>query len=304
MTKTEKEEFPTVAELQQKILSLKPDPKKVAAKERKNQRKKKPKAKTKEELEHLDLKQRLLEKENENFSKIYFLKTADNWGWQAFDNSALFFEDYIARKLEIPPRLKVDDDYDCRAKKGTVFVREMGEFETKLKAIGIKASFKNENTIVFDLDKEFSEEEIEKIILSDEERWRRANDVVATAKRLYPNLAAKMRETMQMYYNMIKKMNVFGREVAGVKVMRLLYEMDVAFDAALKSGKNVLKTLEKMSEDEEQLESMLAALSDLRDLSPEEISKMGFQLQKLKDEIKKALRKEKKRGGQKRAANS
>lgn len=290
----EKEEFPTVKEVQDRILSLKPDPKKLEAKERKRTRDKAKKEKTKEELEHLELKQKLLKKENENFSKIYFLKTADNWGWQAFDNSALFFDEVISPKIGTAPRLKTDNDFDCRANKGTVFVREMGDLKVKLKRFGMEPSKESEKWVVFDLEEEFTEEDVERMMNSLERRWLSANAVHSTAKRLYPNLTAKMRGMVQMGYNLIRKMNAVSREVAGTKFLGILYEMDVALFMAQKSGKNVLKTLEKLLEDETELESRLSAISDFRDLAPEEVSKVGFKLQELRDEIKRAIKKEKK----------
>ena len=181
-------------------------------------------------LEYETLKQKVLEKEVDNYSHIFVLKTTDDW-YKIMSHSALMYIHYVwpiaKDKLNLtskPPKLIADSDFRYKAPIGVVSRKDLEAFEKNLLAAGAKKvgtkGVKDGNVVVYKLARAMSEDEFWKIKKTEDDLWSKANTVI-TPKAVYPDLAIDIESAAMQIYFVARGMQRTDREFFGREMLTL-----------------------------------------------------------------------------------
>ena len=89
----------------------------------------------KKQLYH-KVKKETLGHEEDNFSKLYVVKTQDGW-YKMFDNSAFVYAYELAPRLEKQATVYTDTDYNYPAKYGVVSIKNFEELKKNMAKLSI-----------------------------------------------------------------------------------------------------------------------------------------------------------------------
>ena len=239
------------------------------------------------------MKKLILEKEKENYDKLIFLKTHDDWGYKLFGNSVLLYTDYVAKKLNARPRIVPDRDFAEVSREGTVSFRMDGKIFSSLEEHGIKCIKETDEIKIYQLDKKFTKEEIKAIRESEDMKWAKANELVDVSPVLMPALNQNLKETEKEIYETTRKMQATARDLVGIKMMKNVSNMTEYFMMTMKGKGDVMECLERLEHDTFRLESEMVTVINERLTDVESARRMALQIQKLQTRVQDMIRREK-----------
>ncbi len=240
-------------------------------------------------------KDAVIEKERENFQKLYLVRTHDKYGWKMFSHSALIYAWYVAPRLERQVKMKEDDDFVSRKKVESVMIKSLETLAMELKTVlGIEPEYNRDGLAIFDLKKEFTKSDLNEARSEFVESWDEANKLVEVESSMYPMLSKALYMTAKMIAEIVRKFDSSAFSLVGDRMIRTIGEMEEEFMMTMKGrGEMKLKDcLEFLMDKSYRLESQLKIICDEKLIHASRAIKIAYQIQELEKRIGDAIKKE------------
>lgn len=147
---------------------------------------------------YLQLKAFAMEREKENFSKLFVIHEKANW-WKLIGNSAIIFHFELAKRAGMRTKLINDTDYDLRTEDGVVNIKNITELDMKLESISIHPLEIKPEYRIYNIRKKYTTAEINLLKQSKELEWERVNKIVLP-KEIFPVLYMTERELLHRLF--------------------------------------------------------------------------------------------------------
>ena len=208
-------------------------------------------------------KKELLEREKENFTKIFALKCHNGW-MKICNNSALIVSMWLDGRLGRPYERKDDKGYGARAKYGVVSIApgQVGDFVQRLARAGIPLTYDGEMILEFDLGERISQEEMVRMLHEDELMIDRVNQIVMT-KSVMPNLRAEVKLLLKYVHTQVRNQKDTVKDIFLNDVERQAVDMNRAMIATARGRVKMEECLEQAGWFAEEMYENATTMSDL-----------------------------------------
>ena len=158
-------------------------------------------------------KKALLEREKENYTKIYVLKCYNGW-LKICDNSAMMVAKWLDGRLGRSYDISDDGGYGVRASYGIVSIppASVGDFIERMARGGIPLTFDDAWILEFNLGERVSQEEMVRMLHEDELIIEKANRMVMP-KALFPELRADIKTLLNFIHVQTRNQRESTKEV-------------------------------------------------------------------------------------------
>ena len=241
---------------------------------------------------YLKHKMALLEKERDNYSKLYLLKTDAGW-YKLFGHSALFLAKYLTNRVGKTYNLNFDNDYGVRDKSGSISVpgNKIEEFKMRMQYAKINLVREWEYGLEFEIGEKLSEEDVVNLEAEDEYITAKANELVLP-HAIMPELRMQVKEMTHLVHTTISNQSkltktafLFDMEKEAVGMDRLVIAM----------GRGVIEIdecLEKLLEKVEIMYEYITVVADLELLPPKKYYNAVKKIRLVEDQIKREIKKQ------------
>lgn len=166
-------------------------------------------------------KKALLEREKENFTKIYALKCYNGW-LKICDNSAMIVAKRLDGRLGRTYEISADGGYGVKATYGIVSIppAQVGNFVERLAWAGMPLRFDDVWTLEFELGERVSQEEMVRMLHEDELLIEKANKLVMP-RAVLPEIRADIKVLLEFIHVQARNQKSSVKEVL-MKCTRML----------------------------------------------------------------------------------
>lgn len=236
--------------------------------------------------EYLRIKKFALEREKENFSKLFIFKDNKGW-WKMVGHSAVIFHNEIAKRIGMKTRLNEDTDFDVKSEDGVINIKSIVQLSEKLETVNVYLLELKEDYRVYNLGKKYDNSDLERLRKTQELEWGKVNKIILP-KHLYPTLYKCERELLLNSYFAMKKVEAFARENFANDVMSRTAEMIRGYSLVMNEGTQAeLEAYFKKCEvDVKWMRSQMAIFSELKLLELDAILRISYSIEKVLKEIR------------------
>lgn len=231
-----------------------------------------------------EAKKELLEREKENFTKIFALKCYNGW-LKICNNSAMIVSVWLDGKLGRSYARNDDRGYGARAKYGVVSIvpSQVGDFIQRLARAGINLSFDGEVILEFDLGERISQEEMVRMLHEDELLIDKVNQIVMT-KTVMPNLRADVKLLLNFVHTQVRNQKDTTKDIFLNDVERRAVEMNRIVIAAGRGRMKVEKCLEELRRMVEEMYEDATTMVDLSLITAKQYKEFVDSIKKVENE--------------------
>ena len=192
-----------------------------------------------------DIKRRLLEWEQNNYSKLAII-TDTNGMHKMFDHSAIIFSCQVAKKLGITDVALIDDsDFNVATDKPVCLLGQYNNIRRALLSAGMKEGVCENGVMVFDLGYTLSENDLIEMKKEQDTLIDRANKLVLPCN-VHPRLRTELLRLTELVSEMVRKINPVYREVIGVRLAKTLVLANAEFISMANGNINASTYLKKL----------------------------------------------------------
>lgn len=188
----------------------------------------------KRRAEYFAFKKFVIEREEENFSKLMIVHEKDEW-WKIFGHSAIMFAYEVSGWIDMKVKLRPDSDYDYKSKEGVVIIRDVYTLDAKLAKAKVNLLKSTDDYRVYNLGKKFSEADLDRMMHKESLEWGKVNKII-TVRDVFPDLHTALRELFSYYYFSIRKLETFGRDAFGMPIADKLSDLLAEYDQCCNEG--------------------------------------------------------------------
>ncbi|MBQ2638525.1 hypothetical protein IJF91_00450 [Candidatus Saccharibacteria bacterium] len=242
----------------------------------------------KQREEYFKIKAFALEREKENFSKLFVIHEKKNW-WKMIGNSALIFHYDIAKRIKYASKLMEDSDFECRSEEGVVNIKSIYDLEAKLEANKIYYLDTQEEYKIFNIGKRYTKDDIERLKKARELEWEKINSIVLP-KQIHPLLFKSERELLETLYTYTKRIEPYIREVVANPMLERASWMVREYSMMANGvGMEEKEYLEKILVNTKWMTSQTIIISELRLAEPERIFRLLKSIENLRKDAERCL---------------
>ena len=224
----------------------------------------------KEKEAYLVSKARILEREEENYTKLALVYSGEGF-WKLFDHSALIYKHVLAPRLGLEPKLKTDEDYGkIVAKYGVVTINNFDKFEQRMTNLGVRRSYKKGRIAVFLLGEKIGPEKMKELYTYEADRWERANRLVMPVN-VMPALRARIRDVAVCVHEMVRKLDGTARDSYGTDMDKISAKMLSDFLMMANGWKDCGVYLNETLKGLHTLNARLAVTKEFRLVKPDKV---------------------------------
>ena len=172
---------------------------------------------------YIKLKSFALEREKQNFSKLFIIHEKDEW-WKMIGHSAIIFHYEISNRIGVSSRLHSDDDFEFKSSEGVLNFRNIDMLDEKLVAAKILPIDIKDDYRVYNIGRKYTQADIEFLKKSKELEWAKVNKIILP-KESYPNLFSCLRELLNRIYFITRTLDPYAREAIGRAMLEKASEM-------------------------------------------------------------------------------
>lgn len=186
--------------------------------------------------------------EEKNNSKLILFPSLagmdDEW-YKMGGKSALFYKYFVGPRLKRKPVIRKDSDLRHRFRKGVVSVHWGERFIQDVQALGYKVQRLDYGIIVVQLDRVYSDKEIDEMLAKEREDGERVKRIVLPKENM-PDLYGLIRELMRLLPPKIKKMDGAYRETLGNGLLYVVMDFTKVYFRMANGRMNRVEAREKM----------------------------------------------------------
>ena len=224
----------------------------------------------KQKAEYQRVKAFAIEREKQNFSKLFIIHEKDNW-WKMVGHSAIIFHYEIGPMIGMRSNLVDDKDFDLKSKDGVVNIKNIVELSEKLESAKIFLLDLKDSYRVYNIGKKFTSAELNSLKKKKEQEWAKVNKIVVPEK-YSALLFSGERELIREVYFMFQKQEKFSRGIVGRKIFEKAEELMREYSLMANGvGLGVEEYLELVRKNVRFIVSEMAIVSELRLSEPERI---------------------------------
>ena len=237
------------------------------------------------------LKQKIIELEAENYSKLVLFSSGGEW-FKMGGNSLLIYKYVIAPMLNLKPTIQPDTDYmKTQFVGGLISFRGPEAIRKKLeRAKVLKEERKGGATIVFELNFSVTEEQLKEF--SDEARYEqeRALTILKPPVVLVPVIYDKLRHVQKRVFETVRKMSIFERDYNGLLIAEYSRKMVKYYMMINNRMMDEVEGWEKILEANNLLMIEIAFAAELKIWRQDIAISVGAELIEIKRDAEKELR--------------
>lgn len=241
---------------------------------------------------YLKHKMALLEKERDNYSKLYLLKTDGGW-YKLFGHSALFLAKYLTNRVGKTYNLNFDNDYGVRDKNGSISVpgNKIEEFKLRMKHAKINLVNEWEYGLEFEIGERLSEEDVVNLEAEDEYITAKANELVLP-HAIMPELRIQVKEMTHLMHTTISNQSKLTKTAFLFDMEKEAVEMDRLVIAMGRGVIEIDECLEKLLEKVEIMYEYITVVADLDLVPPKKYYNAVKKIRLVEDQIKREMKKQ------------
>lgn len=231
-----------------------------------------------------DWKAFALEREQDNYSKLFMIHEKKQW-WKMVGHSAIMFYYEVSNWIHYNCKLHKDSDFENQSEEGIVNIRDVYKLDKKLAAFNIELLKATKEYRVYNLGKKFTPGDLEHMKKERDLEWAKVNKVILP-KEVFPSLFLLERDLYKNVFHAGQKMPAYvqNRTMNPVtdKVAELLREYSFL---ASENGLSDIGYLDKVKEVMTWCMAQMVLVSELRLLPPEKIFQILSLMGKVKREV-------------------
>lgn len=227
----------------------------------------------KQKEQYRKIKAFALEREKENWSKLFVIHEKKNW-WKMVGHSAVFFQYEVAKRAGMTTKLKEDTDYELKSEEGVINIKDVLELDDKLEKAGVQPVDIKKEYRIYNIGKKYTEGDLERLQKQKELEWAKVNKIVLP-KEMFPLLFADEKELLERIYFSTKLIEGYIRDIIGEPMIERAVE-NIREYSLMTNGKGMdtKKYLDMVEENVRWITSQITIIAELRLLEPERIFKM------------------------------
>ena len=167
---------------------------------------------------YVKLKHEVLQHEEENYQKIYVIKTKDGW-FKMFAHSAVIYTGILAPRLGKKARLLPDTDYHDYCDQGVAMVKNLGELEVSLAMLGVVKEYDDKGVVVFRLKNRVEPEILEQYLRAEDVETKKIQRMLLP-EVVFPALKQQLTGLARTTYHAVRDMTADAREMYGKRLTR------------------------------------------------------------------------------------
>lgn len=241
-----------------------------------------------EKEKYLKIKAFALEREEENFSKLFVIHEKKNW-WKMIGNSAIIFHYEIAKRIGMTSRLVDDTDFEHRSKNGVVNISNIDVLGEKLEKNKIQYLEIKPEYIVFNLGQKSTVSDIERMKKTRELEWAKINKIILP-ENTFPLLYRSERQLLAKMNEITRRFEPNARDVFGKQLLVRSEWMVRNYSLTMNGyGIEIKEYLEKTIEHARWMTSEMAIVAELRLVEPERIFRALKDIETVKEDARECL---------------
>lgn len=235
---------------------------------------------------YLEHKQALLEKEKDNYTKLYLIATPDGW-YKLFSHSALFLSHYLKARMGKAYRLYRDADFGVQNDIGTVSIRgdKLDEFMKRAEYAHLTLVKKWDGGLEFDIGERLTEEDVAAMIHEDELVIERANSMVLP-HAMMPELLARMRELVKTVHEVVRVQSKMSQTAFLSDMERKATRMNMQAIAMARGAIKIDAALELLLDGTEALYEYILTMFDMDMIQPKKYYNVVKKIRSLEEQVK------------------
>lgn len=225
-----------------------------------------------------------IEREADNYSKLFVIHEKDNW-WKMVGHSAVMFHYEVSKWAGIKSKLVPDTDYDTRSEEGVVNIRDIDQLDAKLTAIKVGAIDIKPDYRVYNIGKKYTAADIAMLKQTKAQEWAKVNKIILP-REVFPALLVSLRELLTKLYFSTRSLDAYAREVIAVpmfeKVVGLVREYSLI---ANKVGVRRADYLDEIDDTMKWVSAQMTAVAELRLMEAESIYQVLRATEKVRRDV-------------------
>ena len=247
---------------------------------------------------YYNAKKDLLHLEEENYSKMYFLKVDGTEYIKLFSHSALIFKYRVSQRVGYSPKLHPDTDYKVVSKEPIVILKEnfdsLRERMTEAKFEEIPSD--DDRLVIFNLMYKLLPEDIEELRNIDAKRLAQINELLAV-KVVLPELKKELRSLTKMSYDTIRRISPPGRAMVGSNFLGTVGKMNRDFVMMANGWGVTLEDYLKNTQQElKEITADMITISDARLVNVDRVFNLSAEINKVRKRVDNLITYYEKRG--------
>ena len=241
---------------------------------------------TAEREKYLKLKKFALEREKENYSKLFIIHEKGEW-WKMVGNSAIIFHYELAKRAGMRSKLLDDSDFDLKSEDGIVNIKNITDLDAKLNSISIHPLEIKPDYRIYNIGKKYTPSEIEMLKKTKELERGKVNKIILP-KTVFPEFYMSLRELLLRVYFSTRIFEPYVREIIGKPMVEKVVELvrEYSFMAS-GEGLDEIEYLDLADDSVKWIIAQMTIVSELRVMEPEKIYRILQSAEKLKRSIEK-----------------
>lgn len=229
------------------------------------------------------LKAFAIEREKDNYSKLFIIHEKGNW-WKMLGHSAIIFNYEVSDWVGYRCKLLPDSDYENKSEEGVINIRDVFELDKKLVKTKISLLKSTEDYRVYNIGKKFTQGDLLHMQKKRDLEWSKVNKIILP-KVLFPELYQLERDLFTKVYFMSKNLDTYAREIITNPIVKRVGGMLRDYSILANSnGLKKMKYIDRVKSDLQWCTSQMALVSELRMLPPEKIFQILSVIGKVKRE--------------------
>lgn len=240
--------------------------------------------------EYLDHKRTLLKMEEQNYRKLYLIRTYDGW-YKLFGHSALFLSKHLHDKMGKTYNLNPDQDYGVRSSIGSVSIpaKKIDEFRLRAERGKLKLVREWTTGIEFDIGETLTEEDVTRMRHEDELMIAHANELVMP-HAIMPELRARVREMAKNVHDAVTHQSKLSRTTFLNDFEIKAAEMNMMVIAVARGRIEIDECLEKLLELVEIMYEYATTMADYQMISPKKFFQMIKRIRAVEEQVKREMK--------------
>ena len=247
-----------------------------------------------------DLKQKVLDRERENFSEIILIRdkevvgsTKKRW-WKALGHSVYILKYEIGKLHHLSFRIRKDDDFGPRSEEGTISIPDLDSFLERMSRLGYTEVKKAKEVVIIKLGWALTKEDYIALTTFEQEMVEKTGRLIRPEEVLQ-GLNAAVKELDKKTHEMVRKMDRQSQDAYANNMERLTVDMKIKVIRTARGIYVLPRLLDEVTEGLETLWGYLAVIMDRRAYTIEKVSEVGVAMRAVELQIDKERKKLRKR---------
>ncbi|MBR3414796.1 hypothetical protein IKG73_02130 [Candidatus Saccharibacteria bacterium] len=227
-----------------------------------------------------DIKQKVLDREEENYSEIIVLRDKEIPGskkkrwWKTTGHSTIILKYRIGKIHHLSFAIQEDTDFGPRSKEGVISIPNLDEFLEKLARRGYTDVKKGKEVVVIKLGERLRTEEYQELVTEEERLIEHSGKMVRPAM-ICPALDKTLKEMDKQVHEMVRKMDRQSQDAYANEMEKITTGLSIKLTRVARGSYDFEEFLTELFEAKENLWGYLGVVMDRRAFALEKIAKVG-----------------------------